>query len=169
MRPNAASVMSVLPPRSLCAPPMNGVKKVMGWDFCTPTQWACLLYPPIRLARTSRSKLKHDIQLYPVTYYCAVSVRKKKIPTRERQRSGVAIYAMGIKPAYTTGSEMKSDGFFSKSTQVMMPDEERATSTLRVWDAGTFSLSANMAVATLNVGTIGGKFGLSFWTALHLS
>ena len=59
-------------------------------------------------------------------------------------------------------------------------DEDRAQNTSKVWNACTFWLvllimsssccmsnqarmSANMAVATLNVGTVGGNMGLSFW------
>ncbi|KAF2791828.1 hypothetical protein K505DRAFT_248050 [Melanomma pulvis-pyrius CBS 109.77] len=52
-------------------------------------------------------------------------------------------------------------------------DEDRAKETSKVWNACTFwqvfilltstSLSANMAVATLNTGMVGGAMGLSFW------
>ena len=58
-------------------------------------------------------------------------------------------------------------------------EEERQQNTSKVWNACTFwydsptpkpsnmsdknRLSANMAVATLNVGSIGGAMGLSFW------
>ncbi|KAL3474625.1 permease for cytosine/purines, uracil, thiamine, allantoin-domain-containing protein [Aspergillus californicus] len=42
-------------------------------------------------------------------------------------------------------------------------DEERQHNTTKFWHACTFWLSANMAVATLNVGSLGGSLGLPFW------
>ncbi|KAL4894719.1 permease for cytosine/purines, uracil, thiamine, allantoin-domain-containing protein [Aspergillus ambiguus] len=42
-------------------------------------------------------------------------------------------------------------------------DDERLENTTKFWNACTFWLSANMAVATLNTGTLGGAMGLSFW------
>ncbi|KAJ5757421.1 uncharacterized protein N7511_006115 [Penicillium nucicola] len=42
-------------------------------------------------------------------------------------------------------------------------DEERIQNTTRFWNAATFWFSANMAVATLNIGSLGGSLGLSFW------
>ncbi|KAL3465571.1 permease for cytosine/purines, uracil, thiamine, allantoin-domain-containing protein [Aspergillus heterothallicus] len=42
-------------------------------------------------------------------------------------------------------------------------DEERQHNTTKFWNACTFWLSANMAVATLNVGSLGGVLGLPFW------
>ncbi|KAF2453465.1 purine-cytosine permease FCY2 [Lineolata rhizophorae] len=42
-------------------------------------------------------------------------------------------------------------------------EEQRLQSPTKVWNACTFWMSANMAVATLNVGSIGGVMGLSFW------
>ncbi|KIW27998.1 uncharacterized protein PV07_07690 [Cladophialophora immunda] len=42
-------------------------------------------------------------------------------------------------------------------------EDERQQNTSKVWNACTFWLSANMAVATLNVGSVGGSLGLSFW------
>ncbi|CAG8137441.1 unnamed protein product [Penicillium salamii] len=42
-------------------------------------------------------------------------------------------------------------------------DEERLQNTTKFWNAATFWFSANMAVATLNIGSLGGSLGLSFW------
>ncbi|KAJ5669326.1 hypothetical protein N7462_010396 [Penicillium macrosclerotiorum] len=42
-------------------------------------------------------------------------------------------------------------------------DDERQERTTRFWNAATFWFSANMAVATLNIGALGGYFGLGFW------
>ncbi|KAJ4287341.1 hypothetical protein N0V90_012739 [Kalmusia sp. IMI 367209] len=42
-------------------------------------------------------------------------------------------------------------------------DEDRANNTSKVWNACTFWLSANMAVATLNTGMVSGSMGLAFW------
>ncbi|KAF8855188.1 hypothetical protein BDZ45DRAFT_793765 [Acephala macrosclerotiorum] len=42
-------------------------------------------------------------------------------------------------------------------------DEARLSNTTHVWNACTFWLSANMAVATLSTGMVGGSMGLSFW------
>ncbi|KAF2806963.1 purine-cytosine permease FCY2 [Mytilinidion resinicola] len=42
-------------------------------------------------------------------------------------------------------------------------DEDRQTNTSKVWNACTFWLSANMAVATLSTGMVGGSMGLAFW------
>ncbi|KAL4929927.1 uncharacterized protein BDV17DRAFT_290282 [Aspergillus undulatus] len=41
-------------------------------------------------------------------------------------------------------------------------DEERQQNTTKFWNACTFWLSANMAVATLNIGALGGALGLPF-------
>ncbi|KAJ5521220.1 hypothetical protein N7527_005335 [Penicillium freii] len=42
-------------------------------------------------------------------------------------------------------------------------DEERQQITTKFWHAATFWLSANMAVATLSIGSLGGSLGLPFW------
>ncbi|KAJ5896023.1 Permease cytosine/purine uracil thiamine allantoin [Penicillium subrubescens] len=42
-------------------------------------------------------------------------------------------------------------------------DEERHQNTTKFWNATTFWFSANMAVATLNIGSLGGALGLAFW------
>ncbi|CAP86583.1 Pc20g12540 [Penicillium rubens Wisconsin 54-1255] len=42
-------------------------------------------------------------------------------------------------------------------------DEERQQNTTKFWHAATFWFSANMAVATLNIGSLGGSLGLPFW------
>ncbi|KAJ5166417.1 uncharacterized protein N7482_005198 [Penicillium canariense] len=42
-------------------------------------------------------------------------------------------------------------------------DEERQQNTTKFWNAATFWFSANMAVATLNIGSLGGSLGLGFW------
>lgn len=42
-------------------------------------------------------------------------------------------------------------------------DEERQHNPTKWWNACTFWLSANMAVATLSTGMVGGSMGLSFW------
>jgi anti-sigma-K factor RskA len=47
-------------------------------------------------------------------------------------------------------------------------DEERKENTTKIWHACTFWLSANMAVATLNVGAIGCSMGLSFWDSFAI-
>ncbi|OOF91587.1 hypothetical protein ASPCADRAFT_399920 [Aspergillus carbonarius ITEM 5010] len=42
-------------------------------------------------------------------------------------------------------------------------DDDRQHNTTRFWNATTFWFSANMAVATLNIGALGGSYGLGFW------
>ncbi|KAN0105979.1 Permease for cytosine/purines, uracil, thiamine, allantoin domain containing protein [Hyaloscypha variabilis] len=42
-------------------------------------------------------------------------------------------------------------------------DEERLSNTTHVWNACTFWLSANMAIATLSTGMVGGSMALAFW------
>ncbi|CAG8896607.1 unnamed protein product [Penicillium egyptiacum] len=42
-------------------------------------------------------------------------------------------------------------------------DEERQQNTTKFWHAATFWFSANMAVATLNIGSLGGSLGVPFW------
>ncbi|KAJ5203909.1 uncharacterized protein N7498_004788 [Penicillium cinerascens] len=41
--------------------------------------------------------------------------------------------------------------------------DQRQQNTTKFWNAATFWFSANMAVATLNIGSLGGSLGLGFW------
>ncbi|KAF1996808.1 hypothetical protein P154DRAFT_607432 [Amniculicola lignicola CBS 123094] len=47
-------------------------------------------------------------------------------------------------------------------------DEDRAKNPSEVWNACTFWLSANMALATLNTGMVGGEMGLAFWDSFAI-
>ncbi|KAL2815612.1 permease for cytosine/purines, uracil, thiamine, allantoin-domain-containing protein [Aspergillus cavernicola] len=72
--------------------------------------------------------------------------------------SGVSVFEPEDKPSWVV-SKLKIE---MKGIE-RVTDEERQHNTTKFWNACTFWLSANMAVATLNVGSLGGALGLPFW------
>ncbi|KAJ5053272.1 hypothetical protein NUH16_010342 [Penicillium rubens] len=73
------------------------------------------------------------------------------------------------KPQYETDTVKPHRPFFHGRLSIeeggieRVTDEERQQNTTKFWHAATFWFSANMAVATLNIGSLGGSLGLPFW------
>ncbi|KAJ6088434.1 hypothetical protein N7486_009695 [Penicillium sp. IBT 16267x] len=75
------------------------------------------------------------------------------------------------KASESTGAEgsSKAQPWFSRRISIeeggieRVTDEERKDKTTKFWHATTFWFSANMAIATLNIGSQGGSMGLRFW------
>ncbi|KAJ5667341.1 hypothetical protein N7507_003205 [Penicillium longicatenatum] len=67
------------------------------------------------------------------------------------------------------GDSSKTQPWFSRRISIeeggieRVTNDERKEKTTKFWHASTFWFSANMAIATLNIGSLGGFMGLGFW------
>ncbi|RDW58203.1 hypothetical protein BP6252_13614 [Coleophoma cylindrospora] len=85
----------------------------------------------------------------------------EKIMSRETSVNEIASGSVE-KPTNIVASWAKKISFETNGIE-RITDEQRRHNTTKPWNACTFWLSANMAVATLSTGMVGGSLGLAFW------